>query len=221
MKGKTSFFILRAIVGLLQGGFIPEMVLYLSYFYKSNELPLRLSIFWTAIPLTQIYGSLLAAGYLSMRGLQGWSGWQWLFLIEGLMCVVVGALSFGMMPASVTEPARFARRKDGSNRWWTEDEEKILVNRVLRDDPSKGDMNNRQAVDLRGIWAAVTNVDLWPIYLLGITAFIGFQPTANYMSLILTEMGYTVLEANLLAIPGYTLFTLNVRQEIHATLKSC
>jgi MFS family permease len=211
MTGKTSFFILRAIIGLLQGGFIPEMVLYLSYYYKSTELPIRLSIFWTAIPVTQIYGALLAAGILEMRGLRGWSGWQWLFLIEGLICVVIGFISLFVMPASVTEPARLFRRSDGSNKWWTAEEEAILVNRVLRDDPTKGDMNNRQHVDLKGIWAALTTFDLWPVYLLGITAFIPFQPTASYLSLILRGMGYSVLQANLLAIPGYVLFTINVR----------
>jgi hypothetical protein len=69
------------------------------------------------------------------------------------------------MPASVTQGAYLFRRKDGSNKWWTEEEEKILVNRILRDDPTKGDMNNRQAVDVKGFWAALTNFELWPIYL--------------------------------------------------------
>ena len=78
IKNRASFWAFRALLGLAQGGFIPEMVLYLSYFYKGNELPFRLSIFWTAIPLTQTYGALLAAGFLEMRGLQGWGGWQWL-----------------------------------------------------------------------------------------------------------------------------------------------
>lgn len=69
------------------------------------------------------------------------------------------------MPASVTEPAVAFKRPDGTNKWWTEEEEKILVNRILRDDPTKGDMNNRQAVTFKGIIAALTNVDLWPIYM--------------------------------------------------------
>lgn len=78
LTNKGGFFATRALLGLSQGGFIPEMVLYLSYFFKGNELPIRLSIFWTAIPLTQIIGALLAAGLLRMRGIGGWSGWQWL-----------------------------------------------------------------------------------------------------------------------------------------------
>lgn len=78
MTGRASFWVLRALLGVCQGGFIPEMVLYLSYFYKSNELPIRLSIFWTAIPLTQTYGSLIASGILLMRGICDLAGWQWL-----------------------------------------------------------------------------------------------------------------------------------------------
>lgn len=78
MRNRASLWAFRALLGFVQGGFIPEMVLYLSYFYKSNELPIRLSIFYTAIPLTQIYGALMAAGLLAMRGVRGWAGWQWL-----------------------------------------------------------------------------------------------------------------------------------------------
>ncbi|KAL0942649.1 yil166c-like protein [Colletotrichum truncatum] len=210
MNSRASFWAFRALLGFVQGGFIPEMVLYLSYFYKNNELPIRLSIFYTVIPITQIYGALLAAGFLAMRGIRGWAGWQWLFLLEGIICVIIGAVSFFVMPPSVCEPARAFRRPDGSNKWWTEQEEKILVNRILRDDPTKGDMNNRTAVTLKGLWAALTNIDLWPIFLVGIFAWIPFQPTANYLSLILREMGYSVFQSNMLAIPSYALFAINV-----------
>ena len=78
LKDRTGFYLTRAFLGASQGIFIPDMVLYMSYFWKSNELPIRLSVFWTAIPVTQIMGALLAAGFLKMRGLYDWSGWQWL-----------------------------------------------------------------------------------------------------------------------------------------------
>ncbi|KAI8218085.1 putative transporter [Colletotrichum sp. SAR 10_77] len=205
MNNRASFWAFRGLLGFVQGGFIPEMVLYLSYFYKNNELPIRLSVFYTVIPITQIYGALLAAGFLAMRGIRGWAGWQWLFLFEGLICVIVGSISFFVMPPSVCEPARAFRRPDGSNKWWTEHEEEILVNRILRDDPTKGDMNNRTAVTFHGLWTALTTVDLWPIFLVGLFAWIPFQPTANYLSLILRDMGYSVFESNMLAIPSYAL----------------
>ncbi|KIX10472.1 uncharacterized protein Z518_01555 [Rhinocladiella mackenziei CBS 650.93] len=214
VKNRTGFYLTRAFLGFSQGGFIPDMVLYMSYFWKSNELPIRLSVFWTAIPLTQIIGALLAAGFLKMRGLYDWSGWQWLFLIEGLMSIVIGLLTFLLMPPSIAETHKIfggrATWLHGKTGWFTEREEKILVNRILRDDPSKGDMNNRQHVNLKGIWAAVKDVDLWPTYILGILAYIPFQPAANYLSLTLRNLGYTVFEANMLAVPGYFLFFVNI-----------
>jgi hypothetical protein len=66
---------------VLEGGFIPVMVLWLSYFYNSRELPIRLSFFWTTLSVTTIFTSLLAYFLLRMRGIWGWAGWQWLFLL--------------------------------------------------------------------------------------------------------------------------------------------
>lgn len=161
------------------------------------------------------------------------------FLVEGLISVVVGLTTFLVMPASVTETSKIFGGKAtwlyGPSGWFTEREEKVLVNRILHDDPSKGDMNNRQAVNLRGIWNAIADYDLWPTYLvgllylitwllpvltciqLGITAFIPFQPAANYLSLTLRTLGYSVFEANMLAIPGYFLFFVNVSSLTYTT----
>lgn len=47
--------------------------------YKSSELSIRMSWFYTGIPLTQAWGSLLAGSILEMRGINGWGGWQWLY----------------------------------------------------------------------------------------------------------------------------------------------
>jgi len=89
-----------------------------------------------------------------------------LFLIEGTLTFCVGIASWGLMPASIAQTKGWLRGKNG---WFTEREEKILVNRLLRDDPSKGDMNNRQAVNLSRLWKCVKDYDLWPLYLIGLT----------------------------------------------------
>ena len=77
LTGKTGYYIIRALLGLLMGGFIPDTVLYITYWYTSKELPIRLSWFWTVLATCNILGSLIAAGILQMRGISGWSGWQW------------------------------------------------------------------------------------------------------------------------------------------------
>lgn len=39
LTGETSFYVCRALLGLLEGGFIPDNILYLSYWYTGLELP--------------------------------------------------------------------------------------------------------------------------------------------------------------------------------------
>lgn len=71
--------------------FPSDLVLWLSYFYTSRELPMRLGFFWTANSLTGIATSLLAFALLHMDGIKGLTGWRWLFLIEGLVTLSVGS----------------------------------------------------------------------------------------------------------------------------------
>jgi len=65
-----------------QGGFIPDVILYLSYWYNTHDLPIRLAIFWTINYIADLITAFLAVGLLKMRGVHGKAGWQWMFLIE-------------------------------------------------------------------------------------------------------------------------------------------
>lgn len=77
LNGRTSFLATRALLGLLQGGFIPDLILYMSYFFKGTELPFRLALFWMANRLTDVIAPLLAYGLLRLRGVHGYEGWRW------------------------------------------------------------------------------------------------------------------------------------------------
>ncbi|KAJ3565335.1 hypothetical protein NPX13_g7545 [Xylaria arbuscula] len=190
-----SFFVAELPSQL--GGFIPDVVLWLSYFYTSKELPIRLSYFWTTLSATGVITSLLAFALLRLRGVLGWAGWRWLFLIEGIVTFTIGVSSFFMMPASAVQTKTWFR----PNGWFTDREMAIVVNRVLRDDPSKGDMNNRQAITPKILWACLTDVDLWPLYLLGLIVYIPQAPPSKYITLILRNVGFDTFTTNLLTIP--------------------
>ncbi|KLU82225.1 hypothetical protein MAPG_01300 [Magnaporthiopsis poae ATCC 64411] len=207
IHNRASFYAIKVLLGLLMGGFIPDIVLWLTYFYTSGELPTRLAWFWTALSTVQIVSSFLAAGILQMRGILGWSGWRWLFLIEAVITIFIGLFSWVLMPPGPTQTRSWFRGKDG---WFTEHEENIMVNRLLRDDPSKGDMNNRQGVGLSLLWKAIKDWEQWPLYLVGLTAYIPPAPPNTYLSFILRQLGFSVFEANLLAIPSQLLFAVQL-----------
>jgi predicted MFS family arabinose efflux permease len=93
------------------------MNLYLSYFYTSAELPIRLSCWWSAMTSAIIIGAFMAFGILHLDGHGGVEGWRWLFLIEGIFTGLVGISAWFFMPASPTQTAGKLRGKKG---WFTE-----------------------------------------------------------------------------------------------------
>ncbi|KAI1640625.1 major facilitator superfamily domain-containing protein [Biscogniauxia mediterranea] len=207
LNGRSSFLVCRALLAFLQGGFIPECVLYLSYFYKHHELTIRLSFFWTGMFVADILAAIIAFGLLHMRGVSGHSGWRWLFLIEGLITGAVGLLSFVMMPPGPTQTASWSRGKNG---WFLPREETIMVNRVIRDDPSKGTMHNRQPISPKLLWKSLTDVDLWPLYFIGLTFNIPTLSPQQYLSLSLRGLGFDTFQTNLLSIPYLVLKIFNM-----------
>lgn len=188
ISGRSSYWACRALLGVIEGGFIPDNILYLSYWYTGFELPIRLSYFWMSYMSTSIISAFMAYGILHLRGVNGMAGWQWLFALEGMLTGLIGIVSYFYVPPSPTQTASRFRGKDG---WFNEREEKIMVNRILRDDPSKGDMHNRQALSFPMLWECARDYHMWPIYLLGLSWLI---PTVPISSVCLVFRSVTLSE---------------------------
>ncbi|KAL5521124.1 hypothetical protein ACEPAG_9046 [Sanghuangporus baumii] len=198
LTSRWNFLFCRALLGFIQGGFIPDLILYLSYYYTKTELPIRLAFFWMSMNACNVVGSFLAYGILHMRGIDDRAGWRWLFLLEGLITFVIAVATFFMMPPAPTKTRTWFR----PNGWFSEREETIIVSRILRDDPTKGDMHNREGLTLKRLWTAVLDYDLWPLYILGLMFGIPVGPVTQYLTLSLRELGFSVFETNLLTIPS-------------------
>ncbi|GES60606.1 putative MFS transporter [Aspergillus terreus] len=80
-----SFVAVRAILGVAEGGLLPGMVLYLSFFYRRGDLALRIGLFYTAASLSGAFGGLLARGLAEIGPRGGLEGWRWIMIIEGLL----------------------------------------------------------------------------------------------------------------------------------------
>ena len=89
-------------------------------------------------------------------------------------------------------------------------EEKIMANRILRDDPSKGDMHNRQGLSLEAFRLGLSDYHMWPIYLIGLSWLIPTVPMQGYITLNMTEVGFGTFQTNLLTIPAYVLFIMGL-----------
>ncbi|KAL2029472.1 hypothetical protein VTO58DRAFT_108664 [Aureobasidium pullulans] len=148
MQNEAGFYVTRALIGLCEGAFAPLTVMCLSGFYTNIELGFRIAILSSGIDIAKALSSLIAAGILNMRGIGGKPGWFYLLLINGLVVFVIGIISVLYLPAGPTRTQSALYRKP----WFSEREKVIVINRLLRDDVSKGKTSTKEKTSLRDIW---------------------------------------------------------------------
>ncbi|KAL0059372.1 hypothetical protein AAF712_013883 [Marasmius tenuissimus] len=201
MKGRASFYVTRALIGFFEGGFIPGTILFTTYFYTSKELSIRLAAFWSTLNVARVISALLAAGILKMRGIGGHPGWFWLFILEGLLTCVLAFISFLWLPVSPTNTKGGIWRKP----WYTEREEIIMTNRILRDDPAKGLTALKEPATFKDIREAWKDPSMWGLYFIGLVAYIPASPVQAYLTLTLKRIGFTTFNSNMLTVPSAVL----------------
>src|SRR4029078_11685962 len=92
--GATSLYVLPLLVGIAEAGFVPGVLLYLTYWFPQPYRARPNGFFMVAQPLTIAFGSLLSGNILRMNGMFGLEGWRWLFVLEGVPSIVLGAFTF-------------------------------------------------------------------------------------------------------------------------------
>jgi len=93
VRGPVSFYIVRFLLGAAEAGFFPGIVFYFTSWFPARERARAVAQFSTASMAAGIIGAPLSGVLLSMRGVAGLDGWQWLFVVEGVPAVVLGVVA--------------------------------------------------------------------------------------------------------------------------------
>ena len=91
--GASSYLTLRGLVGAAEAGFIPGLVLYLTYWYPQYYRARAQASFMISQPIAIAGGSIVSGLILNnLDGFGGLSGWRWLFIVEGLPAILLGVM---------------------------------------------------------------------------------------------------------------------------------
>jgi ACS family tartrate transporter-like MFS transporter len=98
VRGPRSFYLLRATLGMAEAGFFPGVIFYLTNWFPIRERARAIALFMTATALAGVVGGPLSGAILTIDGFLGLAGWQWLFVLEGLPAIVLGAVVLLYLP---------------------------------------------------------------------------------------------------------------------------
>ncbi|MEB2647853.1 MFS transporter [Pseudomonas canadensis] len=133
----NSLYLLRALVGITEAGFLPGILLYLTFWFPTAYRARANAMFMVAMPFTAGFGSAISGQILSLNGTWGMHGWQWLFLLEGMPSVIMGFAVF-----------YYLNDKPYQARWLDSEEKYHLQQALAADLSSQGNAAQEKTVSL-------------------------------------------------------------------------
>ncbi|KAL1968135.1 hypothetical protein VTN77DRAFT_2266 [Rasamsonia byssochlamydoides] len=94
----TQFYVLRFFIGLAESTFYPGMQYLIGCWYRKDELAKRSCIFHTSSAIGTMFSGYLMAAVYHLGGIGGFKGWQWLFLVDGIISLPIAVSGFFMLP---------------------------------------------------------------------------------------------------------------------------
>ena len=136
------FYGLRFLLGVAEAGLFPGVILYLTYWYPSRRRGSIIALFMTGIPIAGVIGGPLSGWILSaLSGVQGLAGWQWMFLIEAVPSLVLGAVVLGFLDNGIDRAS-----------WLTGDEKATLRHNIDRDGQEAASHSLRDGFTNPRVW---------------------------------------------------------------------
>lgn len=115
VRGETSFYVLRFILGAAEAGFFPGIIYYFTQWLPASERGKTMAVFLSGSAIASVISGPVSGALLHISGL-GLHGWQWMFLIEGAASVVLCAFVWFWLQSHPRQA-----------KWLSEDEREALV----------------------------------------------------------------------------------------------
>jgi len=190
VKTYKSLLIVRFFLGLMEGGLLGGMIIYLAMFYPRHELMIRIGLFYCAAPLSGAFGGLLATG-LSEINAGSYHGWPFIFFIEGAITVLFGLLTMFFLPHTPSH-----------SKFLTPEERNVAIARMKSDSGgAETEVVDEEKFSWYWVKIAVLN---WNTALLSLNFFAIITPIYSFslfLPTIISSLGYTDVKANLLTVP--------------------
>ncbi|KAL8929786.1 MAG: hypothetical protein Q9208_000930 [Pyrenodesmia sp. 3 TL-2023] len=184
----AGLVVCRVLLGFFEAGFLPGCLYLFSMYYKRHELQRRFNLFFGLTILSGAASGFFAYALGKMAGVGGYSGWRWIFIIEGLGTVVLAIVS-KFFVADWPETAKFLTTA-----------ERALVVRRIHEDAAGAAMNDLGSKSRRRILFD------WKIWC-GAIMYLGCANSgysgAFFTPTILKQLGWTSTKAQLYTIPIY------------------
>ncbi|KAK1142556.1 hypothetical protein N8T08_007531 [Aspergillus melleus] len=116
MKAAWSLYLLRLLLGVVIAGMWPGMAYYLTLFYPPSRTGKRIGQYYTAAQVSAAVVGLVSAGFQKMDGAHGLVGFQWMFLVYGVITVAVGIVLLWWLPDRPTAPGEQPPQR--KYLWW-------------------------------------------------------------------------------------------------------
>ena len=192
VQGAESFYVMRFLLGIAEAGFIPGMMLYLTFWFPQSYRARFAASITAGLPLGFVIGGPISSLILQMDGLAGFHGWQWLFLIEGVPACILAFVILVVLPDG---PASAA--------WLTQSEKTRISSRLVAEDLAPP----------RGYWAAIRDrrvLALGVAYAINQSSGYGSRlwlpQIVQDMGFSTLSVGFVVAALNILAIPAMILW---------------
>ncbi|KAJ3568326.1 hypothetical protein NP233_g5782 [Leucocoprinus birnbaumii] len=176
----------RFFIGMVEGPMLPSIVLYLSSFYTRQELGLRIATFFTSTSLAGAFSGLLAAAISRMDGIGGRRGWQWIFILEGLLTFVVGFSGYFLIPSTPAQ-AKFL----------TEEEQRTVAARIEKDRPA---LLNGGHFHMKEVGRALISPHVIMLILINFFNGTTIYGLAIFMPTIVNSLGFSPIRSQLLSV---------------------